>query len=77
MVAHALAFADVDTGQRPVSVGAQHALRSLTGGGRLVQTKHGFALFDEEGRFVGMIQTPATTTFGPVAPTMLLKRQGV
>ncbi|MEE8135376.1 MAG: hypothetical protein V3T56_09975 [Gemmatimonadales bacterium] len=75
MVAHAPAFADVDTGRRPVSVRAQHALRCVTGGGRLVQTKHGFTLFDEEGRFVGMIQAPATTTtFGPVAPTMLLKR---
>ncbi len=75
MIAHALAFADVDTGQRPVSVGAQQAFRCVTGGGRLVQTKRGFALFDQEGRFVGMIQAPATTTtFGPVAPTMLLKR---
>lgn len=75
MIAHALALADVDTGQRPVSVGAQQAFRGVTGGGRLVQTERGFALFDEEGRFVGMIQAPdTTTTFGPVAPTMLLKR---
>ncbi len=76
MVVQALALPDVDTGRRPVSVGAGHAFRCVTSGGRLVQTKRGFALFDEEGRFVGMIQAPATTatTFGPVAPTMLLKR---
>ena len=75
MVAHAVVFADVDTGKRPVSAGAREAFRCATSGGRLVQTKRGFALFDEEGRFVGMIQAPATKTkFGRVAPTMLLNR---
>ncbi len=76
MAERALALPDVDTGGRPVSVGAGHALHCVTSGGRLIQTNRGYALFDEEGRFVGMIQAPATTTttFGPVAPTMLLKR---
>jgi len=75
MVAHALAFTEPDTGQRPISVGVRDAFRGVTAGGRLVRTTRGFALFDEEGRFVGMIQTPETATrFGPAGPTMLLKR---
>jgi len=76
MVAHALAFADVgNTGRRPVSAGARKALDCVAAGGRLVQTMDGYALFDEDGHYVGQIQTPAAATkFGPAGPTMLLER---
>ncbi len=76
MVARALASADVaDTGQRPVSVRARLALNWLAVGGRFVQTKHGYALFDENGRYVGLIEAPGSTTeFGPSSPTTLLHR---
>ncbi len=76
MVARALAFADVaDTGQRPVSVHARLALDLVAVGGRFVQTKRGYALFDENGRYVGLIEDPGSTTaFGPSSPTTLLHR---
>ncbi len=76
MVAGALAFADVaDTGQRPVSVRARLALDLVAVGGRFIQTKGGYALFDENGRYVGLIEAPGSTTaFGPSSPTTLLHR---
>ena len=44
-------------------------------GGRFVQTKRGYALFDENGRYVGLIEAPGSTTaFGPSSPTTLLPR---
>ena len=77
MVAHALAFSEfVNTGRRPVSAGARQALNCVAAGGRLVQTRSGYALFDEDGRYVGQIRTPAAATkFGPAGPTMLLERR--
>lgn len=76
MIARALAFTDGDTGQRPVSVAARQALQRVACGGRLVETRQGYALFDDEGRFVGTIQTPATRSmFGPSGQTMLLNRE--
>ena len=76
MVTHALAFAElIDTGRRPVSAGSRQALDCVAAGGRLVQTLSGYALFDEDGRYVGKILTPASTTkFGPAGQAMLLER---
>ena len=76
MVAHAMAFADIaTTGQRPVSATVRQLWNRVTGGGRLVQTKRGYALFNEDGKFVGMIDDPvAPAAFGPARPTVLLNR---
>ncbi len=76
MVVHAMAFADiVTTGQRPVSATVRQFWDRMTGGGRLVRTKRGYAVFDGDGKFIGNIEAPATrAVFGPNSPTVLLRR---
>lgn len=44
-------------------------------GVRYVRTNRGFALFDDEGRFVGRVETGTDVTFGPTGDNILLKRQ--
>jgi hypothetical protein len=49
-------------------------LRSI-GGARCIRTRQGLALFDDAGRFVGIVRRPDhETQFGPAGSTVLLRR---
>ena len=66
----------IHTGQRPVAppvaLGSENPVVS---GVRLVRTRQGLALFDEKGRFIGIVRRPNPATgFGPAGTTVLLRR---
>ncbi len=65
----------VDTGARPVSLplGGRHG--GQPGGARTVHTQRGIVLYDEAGRFVGIVSAVVgKPTFGVGARTVLLTR---
>lgn len=43
---------------------------------RYIRTSGGIVLFDEGGRFVGLVETPlGTPVFGPAGDTVLVRRR--
>lgn len=63
------------TGPRPVGLPMAGALLRSLEGARFVRTRQGLALFDDAGRFVGMVRRPDhDTTFGRAGCTVLLRR---
>ena len=63
------------TGSRSAQAAARNAERTA-GAGRFVRTRKGLALFDENGRFIGVVKDPRASAprFGRAAETMLLRR---
>ena len=76
MIVNALAFAHTpSTGRRPVSARCRLTLACVSSGGRLVRTPRGYTLFDENGRYLGTIQSSDPyPEFGPAGKTVLLRK---
>ncbi len=76
MIANAPAVAHIaSTGMRPVSARCRLALACVSSAGRLVRTPRGYTLFDENGRYLGTVQSSDShPEFGPVGKTVLLRR---
>ncbi|NIQ99547.1 MAG: hypothetical protein GTN78_05020 [Gemmatimonadales bacterium] len=65
----------VITGARSMLLSRVTRPRSALSSARAVRTQSGIALFDESGRYVGMVTAPAgKPAFGPGADTVLLRR---
>ena len=63
------------TGARPISLSRLSRFASRASSARTVRTRSGYALFDEAGRYVGMVaQLAERVTFGVGAGTVLLRR---
>ena len=75
-MAHAAAISHwAITGQRPGLIPRARHQGGPPSGARTVRTPSGIALFDERGRYVGAVPViGASTSFGPLAETVLLKR---
>lgn len=72
MIAQALAFtAPGSSGMGPLEMAHR------TAEGHVVKTARGYALFDECGRYLGVLPSPeGNPSFGPGAKTVLLQRDG-
>jgi hypothetical protein len=63
------------TGARPVTVHLVRALRAGWAAARTVRTRGGLVLFDERGRYVGLVRgTSRDPAFGAGAEAVLLVR---
>ena len=63
------------TGRRSVSVRSRLALACVSSGSRLVRTPRRYTLFDENGRYLGTVQSSDPyQEFGPAGKTVLLRR---
>ncbi len=65
------------TGARPALIPWSRRLPCRASGARTVRTETGVVLFDERGRYVGVVASiSAGPAFGPGAETVLLSREG-
>ena len=76
MTARPLAVHGIDTtGQRAVHPPVFDRVLRTAAGARLIRTRRGLALFDDVGRFVGIVRRPDPgALFGPAGSTVLLHR---